>query len=281
MATLRFNHVFTALMLLAAVMAFVVPSRFITTHVPVVDALFAPVSRPSRTIAGWLHDSFAAPELSADKRSADLVKRENEALKNENSNLSVRVMELEKREDARQAVGDLRKLCTPFKVAGTDVGAHASLGIQGSSLQGLKDGMVAIYSGGIVGKVQRAGLAGARVQLITDAGFTVGCGFARFDGEKYIRLNPMDTVAEGTGKGAMQIVLLTHEVVKTEGLQPQDTVILWDSNWAPYLQGEVLGKITAIKPRRENPLWDQITVEPTRNLLRLREVLVVTKATEE
>ena len=113
---------------LAGLTAFVVPSRFVAARVPGVEALFAPVSRPAGAIARWLHGSFAAPELSDDKRSEDVVKRENEALKNEIANLYSRLAELEKLESDRSAVGDIRSLCTPFTVASTDSGARASLG---------------------------------------------------------------------------------------------------------------------------------------------------------
>ena len=62
---------------------------------------------------------------------------------------------------------------------GSDTGTRSSLAIQGSSLQGLRENMVALYSGGIVGRVQRAGVGGTRVQLITDLNFRVLAVFAR------------------------------------------------------------------------------------------------------
>ena len=76
---------------------------------------------------------------------------------------------------------------------------------RGSSLQGLRDGMFVLYPEGIVGKVRRAGVAGVRVQLITDPGFLVRVGFARFQNGRYILLNAPQAVVQGTGKGMMQI----------------------------------------------------------------------------
>ncbi|HET6251212.1 MAG TPA: rod shape-determining protein MreC, partial [Tepidisphaeraceae bacterium] len=211
MSFFKLKHLFAGFMTLSAVTAFTLPQRILQGHVPAVDALFVPVARPSGAIARWAHNSFAAPELSMDTRDADVVRRENERLKNEVSTLSTRVEALEEAEYHRRLVGPIRDYCTPFAVASTDSGTRASLGIQGTSWQGLREGMVALYAEGIVGRIERAGLAGARVRLVTDSGFRIQVGFVRFDGAKFIRLKPLQSVTEGTGKGAMLITLLSRE----------------------------------------------------------------------
>jgi cell shape-determining protein MreC len=278
MFCLRFKHVFVGLMSASAITAFAVPSRYVTARVPSVEILFAPVARSAGALAGWAHRRLA-PELSADQRAAETVKRENEALKDEIASLSVRFTELQQLEDTRGKVGvGMRELCTPYAVIGSDTGTRSSLAIQGSSLQGLRENMVALYSGGIVGRVQRAGVGGTRVQLITDLNFRVLGSFARVAGPKYFRLDHPPTVVEGTGRGAMVIRSLTREDVKNAGLKLGDRVILHDaSDWPKNLQGRTLGEIKAIGIRADAPLWASITVEPTQNLMRLKEVMIVTK----
>jgi cell shape-determining protein MreC len=276
MSFFRLKHLFAGLMTLSAACAFVVPARILQGRVPAIDLLFAPVSKPSGAIAGWAHGSVAAPELSADTREADVVKRENESLKDEVMSLRARLDALEAQEADEKQIGDIRRFCTRFSVTSSDAGTHASLGILGSSWQGLHDGMIALYPGGIVGRVERSGIAGARIQLITDTGFRVDVGFVRFDGAAFVRLKPAQTYAEGTGRGAMRIIGLTKDAAS--GLKKGDWCILNDHDWPANLQGRALGRIGSIGPRSDAPLtFTQIIVEPTQNLLRLSKVLIITK----
>ena len=98
-------------------------------------------------------------------------------------------------------------------------------------------------------------------------------------------------MAEGTGKGTLLIRGLSLAAVNNAGseeakatgddgsvgLKVGDLVILSEKDWPPYLKGWVLGSITSITPRDDAPLFAQITVKPMRDLLMLREVMVVTK----
>jgi rod shape-determining protein MreC len=277
MSYLKYKHVFTVLMVLAGTSAFVAPPELLQARVPEVGVLFAPVSWPTGVIGRWAHDKIS-PELSADQRSSEVVKRENEILKNEVSGLTERLLAFQKLEEYRKLIGDIRPFCTPYRVIGSDSGARASLMIRGSSIQGLRDGMFVLYPDGIVGLVRRAGVAGVRVQLVTDPGFLVRVGFARFQNGKFILLNAPQAVVQGTGKGTMRILGRTLEEVKAAGLKPGDYVILTEPDWPPYLQGWHLGKITAVGVRSDHPLFAQITVEPSQNLTLLNEVMIVTKA---
>lgn len=279
MSYLKFKHVFAGLMGLSAGTAFLIPSRFVLARKPGVEILFAPVARPSGSLARWAHNRFA-PELSRDQREAEIVRRENEDLKNEVSSLSNRLAELQRINEDRNQI-DIRKLCTPYAVLGGDTGSRSSLAIQGSSLEGLRENMVALYPGGIAGRVQRAGIAGARVQLVTDVGFRVLGSFGRDDGAKFKPNAHPPTVVEGTGRGAMVIRSLTRDDVKSTGLATGDWVTLSEPDWPKNLQGRRLGRITAIGTRSDAPLWASITVEPPQNLMRLKEVLIVTKGAEE
>ena len=102
MAHLKFKHVFMGLMGASAITAFAVPSRFVTARVPSVEILFAPVARPSGALARVGASPICGPELSSDQRAAEVVKRENEALKDEIASLTVRFAELQRiNEDAQ------------------------------------------------------------------------------------------------------------------------------------------------------------------------------------
>lgn len=274
MAYLKFQHVFGGLMALSAVTAFVIPSRFIQPNAPAVEVLFAPVARPAGAISRWARDKFAPP-LSTDRRADNQVKIENQVLRDEVSSLSMQLTELKAAEGERIKIGAIRRLCTPYAVVGVDAGARESLAIQGSRLQGLRDGMYVLYPGGIVGQVQRSGLAGARVRLVTDEGFRVRVSFARYVKGQLVNLNAPQTVIEGVGRNTMVIRGLTKDL--SAGLQVGDAVILNEPDWPDKLQGRHLGRITWIGDRPGAPGYAQITVEPAQSLTRLREVMVLNR----
>ena len=276
MSYLKFKHLFAALMAIAAIMAFVVPQRVVQARVPGLELLFVPMSWPSASISRWAHDRIA-PAANPDQRAADVVKRENQDLKNQLSAMHELLAKIQRLEEYRKEIGDIRPLCTPCAVVAGDSGTRQTLAIAASSVQGLREGMAVLFPGGIVGQVQRAGVAGTRVRLVTDAGFRVRVGFARFEGTRYLRVPGPEGLVEGTGRGAMQIRGLTREIVKSAGLKTGDIVILGEPTWPGYLQGWVLGRITSIGSRSDAPLFAQIVVEPTQNLMQLTEVMVVTK----
>ncbi|MDB5358158.1 MAG: Cell shape-determining protein MreC [Phycisphaerales bacterium] len=278
MSYLKFQHVFFGLMGMSAITAFAIPSRVVNGVQPGVEALFAPIARPIGGISRWAHDRIA-PEISPDLRASQDVKKENQALRTEVANLTVRLHDLEEKESDRDKVGPLRGLCTPFSVIGPDTGTRESLNLQGSSFEGLHDGMLVIYSGGIAGVVQRAGAAGAHVQLITDPGFTVRAGFGRhLEGAvDFVSIRAPQALVRGVGHGQMEILMMHTDEVKAAGLRVGDWAIADEQTWPHYLKGESLGRIIYIGDRVGAPGFARIVVEPPQSLLRLREVLVMTK----
>ena len=98
-------------------------------------------------------------------------------LRDEVSNLATRVAELDRINKERNLI-DVRDLCTPYPVIGSDTGARSSLAIGGSSLQGLRENMKVLYQaaesrrgGG------RSGCRQGAVQLITDLRISRACQF--------------------------------------------------------------------------------------------------------
>ena len=62
MSFLKFNQVFTGLMLLALASAFLIPQNLTGAARAQVQNVFAPIARPIRVLAAWMHDRFAARE---------------------------------------------------------------------------------------------------------------------------------------------------------------------------------------------------------------------------
>jgi cell shape-determining protein MreC len=279
--SLRFNQVFVGLLALSFLSAFILPSR-LTNPVRSVQGLFYPVARPARAIGGVLNARMSHPPL--DNRAVADVKEENAQLRQLVSSFKAQLEELQRINADRNAVGDIRKLCTPVPVDGNDPGTRDSLPIRSGTMQGIKPGMAVLYSRGVVGRIERSGLAGAQVQLCTDKDFRVAAQIRRYqrlDKDKltYIPVGQTPPLLQGTGRGMMcirnmQMKETTNEVENP--VQVGDVVVLDDVEWE-LARGMQLGVIEKIQPIHDAPLTADITVRPYLNLGALREVMVLNK----
>jgi cell shape-determining protein MreC len=281
-------------MSLAAASAFLIPPSYTARVTPRLEWLFAPVARPAGAIAGWAHGRSS--ELPADARPERKIVAENDELRQQNVYLRQRVEDLERVNADRAQLGDLRTLCTPVPVIGGDPGTRESLAVEASSLGGLRDGMYVIYPGGIVGTL-RSGVAGGQVELITNPGKRV---YAYFSGKRdgpaakgqaadgkddrpanaagFVRLNKERVLVEGAGKGHMVVRLAkVSDVNRKWGLQKGDWVVLDDDEWPLRLHGVRIGWVADIVSSRDNPLFCEIRITPAADLMKLREVMVLTK----
>lgn len=280
MSHLRFQHLFLGLMALGALGALALPEQLSTRGVPQLSMLFAPVARPAGALAGWMFRRFGG-DRPTDDRDAQTIRGENAALHAELASLTVQLEELARRDAERQKLGAVRTLCTPVQVVGADAGARESLSLRCSTLEGVEAGMCVLYAGGVVGQVERAGIAGAQVRLITDKNFRLRGSFGLFRRRgnqiEFARLEAPTALLEGAGDDAMLIRGLPLDTARSAHLAVGDWVILSEPDWPDVLQGQPLGKVTKISPRPDAPLFAQIRVEPQSNLSRLREVMVMTK----
>ena len=281
MSAIKFNHVFILLMLISALAAFVIPERYVVRAQPQVQGLFMPVASPVRSAAGWVHQRVARPE-SPDVRDARALAADNDALRQRNLMLEHALEELQRIHVDRAKLGRVLEACTIVKVVAPDAGTRQSLQIQGSTLDGIADGMFVLHTGGVAGRISRPpGLMGAQVRLITDRGMRVTASFRRItkgpDGSLSRRVDTPAAVVEGTGDGAMRCLGLTMEEVTKAGLAPGDWAVVEDRDWDERVHGNRLGRVTSIRPQISAPLFAEIRVEPARNLLRLRDVMVLSK----
>src|SRR5438552_5273035 len=143
MSFLKFNQVFTALMLLALLSAFFIPQNLSNTARAQVQNIFAPVARPARLVASAIHDRLAGErlvDLASPGRPRDLVelRSENDLLRQLNASLTLQLEKLKELNADRSQLGDVRVYCTPFQVFGGDAGVRQSLYLKASSFEGLK-----------------------------------------------------------------------------------------------------------------------------------------------
>jgi cell shape-determining protein MreC len=302
MRSLRFIHVFSLLMILAALCAFVMPLFALPVRISEsirgnLRVLFWPVARPTHLVAGWIggkvspdrpHDDGAA-DPSNPRASQDLL-RENQELRNQVGNLLGRLEQMKKLDAELASVGDVRDLCERFGVMGpsADPALREALLITATAGHGARQGTPVLYGGfggsGIAGTLASVTTTGSTVRLVTDRGFTVNVGFARFtdddrDGKpEFTMIATPQVQAVGDGNGAMWIRNLPMEQAKSAGLKVGDWVILTDDDWPDLLQRYRIGRITAIEPFAKGPLYAEIRVEPGTNLLKLPAVMVMNKA---
>jgi cell shape-determining protein MreC len=283
-------RLFVALMALSFLSAFVLPPRYTTPVRTQVQGLFSPVSRPTRAIAGALYRR-ANPDRPTDDgspqqpRETAVVLAENHELRAQLAALEVKFDELSRLNADRQMVGDIFSLCRPATVTGVDSsGVRETLKITGVGSNAA--GRPVIHGHDLVGRVQAAGLTGAEVRLLTDPGFGFTAKFARYvpDGAGRLRLEivePLHPLVQGIGHGSMAIrSTVTMQQVADLHLAVGDLVVLQDregKDWPDNVQGLCAGRVASIASQANAPIFADIRVEPTTDLLRLNEVMVVVK----
>ena len=283
--SLRFNQVFVGLFALAVASAFVLPAG-LTDRLPRVGAIFAPVSAPTRAIAGRLHDRFASAKVR-DTRDVEDIKRENEELRVALMSATGQLDELRRVTNDMDKLGDVRALCTRFKVAGDDPGTRDSLLLAASARDQVEENMPVLSGRGLVGLIERVGHGGAQVRLITDRDFKVSGRFVRITAQENhaaeVALATKIPLVRGAGNGVMEIANIElKETALTDDpdhakVAVGDYVKLEDPLWPPNLAGRLLGQVESITQQAGAPQHALITVRPLLDLTTLREVMVMNK----
>jgi hypothetical protein len=284
MSQLRFNHVLAVLMLLAALAAFVIPQRISAPAQAQLQVLFSPISRPIYSIAGWVHDR-SAPQPSPraegspdEPRSIDELIRENNDLRQQNLMLAGQLDKLKELDAERAKVGNLQDQCIVVAVTGGDSGFTDTLHLAAGSLQGLADGMVVLTAEGLIGRLDKVGLAASQVQLITAKGSKIYIKFARFttDGKGGTVRQDISyprSVAVGLGNGQLAVQLQQWDQIKNV-VQPNDLAILDDADWPKGVTHYVVGEVTDVKRQSSATGFGQILIESRIDTAR-KEVMVL------
>jgi hypothetical protein len=278
MSFIKFNHVFAFLLAVGTLTAFVIPDNA-SRRVPSVQGLFAPVSLPMRRLGAWANERLAPRDLT-DRRAAQEVRDENLRLATAVDYLQ-KQLDVERQRNADwEQLGDLRQRCVRVTVVGADAGPRDSLLLPPSTLGHIRDGSYALYPGGVAGQVRgRAGIGGAQLTLVTDRGFKVLGHFARRSGPgPSTQRTPTPVLFEGAGKGAMLVrAAVTWEQAQKNEVQVGDVALLADRDWPLELQGQRLGVVTKVEPMRDAPKFAEVRVEPSVNLMMLKDVMVLAK----
>jgi len=220
---LRFNRLSLVLLGVLGLCALeFVPGKYPDAARARAENLFAPVTLPVRAIVGWLHNKTIG-DPAADIAPGDSTPAHGDpagsgtqlsALRRRMPELRVTIASLRGQLDrvGQQAaemgyLGPIRDACTRYRVDGADSAGRDTLVIAGSSLAGLIHGMPVVYPQGLVGRIERAGPAGAQVRLITDVGsvspapLSGGTKTRTAASSTHAWLSP--TLIEGIGNGAM------------------------------------------------------------------------------
>jgi hypothetical protein len=292
MSYFRSHHVFVALMGAGAICAFLIPPQYSGRFEPRVDLLFAPVSAPVRMVAGWISDRVAPPPTDDLRRVRD-ISEENKQLRADVIKFRAQLEDMYRRDAELSKLGPKKDDCQLVKVISADGGTRESIGLEASTLSGLRQDMYVLSTDGLVGQIQGVGIGGARVRLITDQGFRVKVRFARYvtvKGQTTCEfLGTPIAVVEGAGEGTMVARRLTLAEIgfDSEGkplirsaadvLHVGDYALLYDPDCPRSLQGEVVGRVVRISRSPDARLFAEVHLKPNTRLTRLREVMVMVK----
>jgi rod shape-determining protein MreC len=270
MSTLRFNHVFLALMTGAFFCAFVLPSSVTDTARVGLSGLFNPISSPVRHLALAVDRKLARPE-PGDPRSNQTLAQENFQLHQEIAMLQARVAQLQAMEGERKNLGDLSSQCVRASVAGVDAAGRDALFLSApAGAEFLRDEPV-VYPGGLAGRLETSHGA-ARVRLITDEGFAVTGAFVDAHG---VRISTPAPLVRGGGQGRLAIVGMKMSDCVAAGLARGDWVVLDDKLWPEAVRGVYLGRIERIEAEKAAPLFADIQLATQDDLTRLADVWVL------
>ena len=282
-------------MLASGLSALVLPPSMLNGLRGQVDNLLIPVSLPARTLAAAASARWGASSKLAAPRDAQgrlrTVTDLQEQVEHQQvtiANLTKQMQDLREQVNARAVLGDLAQDCRSIQVWGNDAGTRQTLSLSSSTMGGLAPGMPAICAQGLVGRIEFAGLGGARVRLITDAEFTLGAEFGRFEQNgddphdvKFVQIPMPRFTCTGNGRGRMVVANLRMTDVQQgaqNALKVGDWMTLADpDDWPSKLQGYKLGKIEMIRPLFGHPLFAEIVVKPEVDLMKLKEVMVLVK----
>jgi cell shape-determining protein MreC len=283
MFNIRFNQVFVCLLVLSFVSSFLLPPN-IANSLRGVGTLFAPIAWPARKVGSAMRHRFA-PEQPRDQRDVLDVKTENAELKTLVANLSGQLEEMRRINGEMEQLGDMRALCTRFRVLGNDPSpTRESLTITATASDNVAVHTPVLYSVGVVGRIDRVNALGSQVQLITDPNFRAA---ARFINSQRQILKTTQPLLVGAGRGGMEIVNIPLRETRgngapdSDGVAVGDFVVLDDADWPLGLKHRVLGQVDYVAKHEKAATFAMIRVRPILNLEMLSSVMVMNRNTPD
>jgi cell shape-determining protein MreC len=282
MVRLQFNQFFFFLLGLSFLSAFVFPPRWTDPIRGQLEGIFVPISRPSYICAIWLQERISPPQPST--RPADELEAENQELRQQITSDQIEIQRLSADAAEQANMGDLKKLCQRFMVAGADTSGRDGLILSGTSLGELKQSQPVFDDRrAIIGRIERAGLNSAYVRLITDVGFSVNAKFYR------VTVNGTDPIVSagigkdlhprvvGRGHGLISIANITMQQTQESHLAPGDQVVIDDNSWPQPAQSRLLGQVVSIKPSMMASGFAEISLATDSAIPQLNNVWVLTQ----
>jgi len=276
MSSSRFNTVFGAMIMGAALCALVISPKAIDSVRKHAELVLLPVAKPTRAIAGAVTRRYGPKTLPPGETvrpTDEQLALENSDLKQQVAFLSHQIQDLRLVEEERKRLGPLLQYFKPVAVIGGDStpGRESLSIIPSSGVDFAKDTPV-MCPEGVVGRLTDA----RRVRLITDPGFKITAQFGRWSEGVWSTLNTEKAACTGIGNGTMRIDNLTMKQI--EGLKATDWVIVGDDTDFPSLvHGRPFAQIETIRPMPSKPLFAEIICKPRVDLRKLSEVLVMRK----
>lgn len=207
---------------------------------------------------------------------ADLrgVRQQNSDLKTKVEQLQMEQVQL--RQDADQArrlqaLLDFKEKYISKTVAAQVIGTSGTeqsrvITIDRGSRDGIKQDMAVITPDGIVGKIKDVFPVSSQVLLINDRDSGAGV---------ILEHSRLQGIVKGTSFGELQV----NDVMSDETVDVGEHVITSGGDRI-YPKGFSVGTVTSAMPDRDNDTFLAIKIKPSADLMRLEEVLVVTKMSD-
>ena len=290
---LRFPEVFGLLLFVAFLCSFALPRSASGRVENSFQFIFAPVSGPIQWMIGGREQASRPdqPVLTGPNDEVARLRQEKVALMNYVETLRGQLETLAHREaEAGRIGGELSGKVSVVKVIAPDANGRDVLRLAGTSAGVVEKDQAVVYSGGLVGRVLEVGAGNqSSVRLITDRGFKLLGRFGRYKdlGDGTFQLAMLDmapTVIQGVGGGLMRIDGLTLDEVTRAGLKAGETdgdiVLLSDATtaqWPIEVHGRRVGRVVHIGEKLDTPRVAEIFIRPEEDLLKLKDVSIVTK----
>jgi hypothetical protein len=245
---------------------------------------FVPISHPANRFSHFLAADGGPldPASPDDPRELRLIAEENDRLRAQLARYQGALDELKAIHQDRQSLGeDVLPRCTALRVVGGDGDV---LNVLAAGSTPIERGMPVLHYerglAGIAGIIASAQSPGAQVRLISDPAVRIEGAFQRYNPatNEWITLPADPPLIEGAGNGLCQVARARKENLDQAGVAVGDWAVLNDaSSWPLELLHYRIGRVVAIEEIPDEPGFARIRIEPSADLRRIRELMVMAR----